>query len=399
MRIRLSCLSARGEECVSQIESNATNLPLVAPGTADAEALVVIIRRLTHAHSIDEIMEIVTDAARHLLEADGITFVLREGDDCYYAEEDAIEPLWKGRRFPMDACISGWCMRERRPAAIADTEIDPRIPQDVYRPTFVRSLVMVPVRQEDPIAAMGAYWAMRGPASRYQIDLMQTVANAASLALTKIELEREREKVGQARRELSHRLGNVFAVVQAIANQSFKSAADPYDAEAILSGRLQALAGAQTLLLSGEDRGADIHALVQEQLMIDHAESRVSCDGPAIFLAADEAFELGLVLHELGTNSRKYGALSSPAGEVSINWTLLNDEDEKDRRLVALCWSERGGPKMEVPGKTGFGSSLLRGVFRRNGGGVTVDYAPDGLICDMRIPAPPDLIAGRSGAS
>jgi GAF domain-containing protein len=135
-------------------------------------------------------MEIVTSAARTLLRADGITFVLREGENCYYAEEDAISPLWKGRRFPLDACISGWCMTERKSAVIPDIYQDNRIPHDAYRPTFVRSLAMVPVRQDDPIAAMGAYWASPVDILDPEVELFQSIANAASLAMAFVESQR-----------------------------------------------------------------------------------------------------------------------------------------------------------------------------------------------------------------
>jgi GAF domain-containing protein len=87
---------------------------------------MAIMRRLSVAHSLSEIMEVVTQAARILIGADGITFVLRDQDRCYYAEEDAISPLWKGKRFPMSACISGWCMIERKPAVIGNIYEDPR---------------------------------------------------------------------------------------------------------------------------------------------------------------------------------------------------------------------------------------------------------------------------------
>ena len=123
-----------------------TRFPLVRSDSTDVEAVVAIVRRLSKAHSLSEIMETVTNAARMLLAADGVTFVLREGDCCYYAEEDAISPLWKGKRFPMSACISGWCMTQRQAVAIRDIYKDDRIPIDAYRSTFVRSVMMVPVR-------------------------------------------------------------------------------------------------------------------------------------------------------------------------------------------------------------------------------------------------------------
>jgi hypothetical protein len=86
--------------------------PLVRQGAAVVAGLVAIVRRLAIARTISEVTQITTQAARSLLRADGVTFILRDGDLCYYAEEDAVSPLWKGHRFPMSACISGWCMTE-----------------------------------------------------------------------------------------------------------------------------------------------------------------------------------------------------------------------------------------------------------------------------------------------
>jgi two-component sensor histidine kinase len=168
-------------------QSNVTKFPLVGPDSPEVTALVAIVRRLSVARSVPEIMDIVAHSARTLIGADGITFVLRDGNRCYYAEEDAIGPLWKGQRFPMSACISGWCMLERRAAVIPDIYQDNRIPQDAYRPTFVRSLAMVPVRQDDPIAAMGAYWANPREIQPREVQLLQTIADAASLAVAYVE--------------------------------------------------------------------------------------------------------------------------------------------------------------------------------------------------------------------
>ena len=116
---------------------------------------------LAMARGIDEVMEVVRRNARGLIGADGISFIMRDNGRCYCAAEDAIAPLWKGQRFPMDTCISGWAMQHGEVVVIEDIDEDERIPHEAYRPTFVRSLVMVPVRQDDPVAAIGAYWAHR----------------------------------------------------------------------------------------------------------------------------------------------------------------------------------------------------------------------------------------------
>src|SRR5215475_10661840 len=135
----------------------------VAPRTAwyanAMEHLVNVVQALSLARDLAAIMEIVRHAACELTSADGATFVLRDGGNCFYAEEDAIAPLWKGHRFPLENCISGWAMLNRKPAIVPDIYQHPRIPIDAYRPTFVRSLVMVPIRTLQPIGAIGNYWA------------------------------------------------------------------------------------------------------------------------------------------------------------------------------------------------------------------------------------------------
>jgi two-component sensor histidine kinase len=163
--------------------SKITPFPLVDKDATEADALTAVIRRLSSAHTLSEVMAVTTHAARSLVQADGVTFVLRDGDLCYYADEDAIGPLWKGKKFPISACISGWVMEHSEAAVIPDIKDDERIPQEAYRPTFVKSLAMVPIRQEEPIGAMGAYWARTHAATSDELERLQTIANAAALAV------------------------------------------------------------------------------------------------------------------------------------------------------------------------------------------------------------------------
>jgi GAF domain-containing protein len=147
------------------------------------EQLGRAVDRLAKARRFDEVTKIVRTSARQLSGADGVTFVLRDGDRCYYADESAIGPLWKGKRFPLNTCISGWVMANHQAVAIPDIYADPRIPHAAYRPTFVKSLAMVPVREPDPIAAIGAYWAKRHLASRQELRILEVLADASALAL------------------------------------------------------------------------------------------------------------------------------------------------------------------------------------------------------------------------
>lgn len=150
------------------------------------DTLTLIYRELSRATSLDRVMEIVRTHTRNLTGADGVTFVLKDGPNCYYADEDAIGPLWKGRRFPQTSCISGWVMMYRKPAVIEDIFVDPRIPAEVYRATFVRSLVMVPVGEHTPIAAIGNYWAENVRASAEQVATLQWLAAHTGLAMSRI---------------------------------------------------------------------------------------------------------------------------------------------------------------------------------------------------------------------
>jgi putative two-component system response regulator len=155
--------------------------------------LVAAVQRLSLARSVAEIQETVRVAARRLTGADGATFVLRDGDCCFYADEDAISPLWKGQRFPIPACISGWVMRRRRPIAIRDVHLDDRVPQDVYRPTFVRSVLMVPIRRLSPVGAIGNYWAQPHDVSDREIALLQALADSTAVALENVRVLSELE--------------------------------------------------------------------------------------------------------------------------------------------------------------------------------------------------------------
>lgn len=165
--------------------------------------LVAVVQRLSLARSLPEVQEVVRTAARRLVGADGATFVLRDGAFCFYADEDAISPLWKGQRFPLERCISGWSMLNRTPAVIENIYADERIPHEAYRPTFVRSLVMVPIRTLDPVGAIGTYWARSHLASQEQVAVLAALADSTAVALENVRAYRELE---EARLETLRRL-------------------------------------------------------------------------------------------------------------------------------------------------------------------------------------------------
>ncbi|MDQ2630672.1 MAG: sensor domain-containing diguanylate cyclase [Actinomycetota bacterium] len=146
-------------------------------------SLLGAVQELSLAQRVEDVQRVARVAARELTGADGATFVLREGDCCFYADEYAIAPLWKGQKFPLEACISGWAMLNRQSVAIEDIYTDERIPHEAYRPTFVKSLVMVPIRRVDPLGAIGLYWASHHRASEQEIGLAQALADSTAVAM------------------------------------------------------------------------------------------------------------------------------------------------------------------------------------------------------------------------
>jgi signal transduction histidine kinase len=156
--------------------------------------LIAAIQALSLARNMEAIIDIVRKAARDVCQSDGASFILRDGERCHYVDEDAISPLWKGQKFPLSTCVSGWAMLNRKPAVIEDIYQDERVPQDAYQPTFVKSLVIVPIRTEMPIGAIGIYWAKHHAASEKEVELLQALANTTSVAVENVRLYEELEQ-------------------------------------------------------------------------------------------------------------------------------------------------------------------------------------------------------------
>lgn len=152
------------------------------------EHLISVVQELSLARNLESITRIVRRAARELTGADGATFVLPDAGFCYYADEEAIAPLWKGKRFPMETCISGWVMQNGKTAVIEDIFDDSRIPVEAYRPTFVKSLAMVPIRTLHPVGAIGTYWASRRRPRAEEVKILEALANSTSVAMENVQL-------------------------------------------------------------------------------------------------------------------------------------------------------------------------------------------------------------------
>jgi signal transduction histidine kinase len=162
--------------------------------TTNTKRLVDAVQELSLARTFPQVVEIVRTVGRELTGADGATFVLRDGNKCFYVDENAISPLWKGSRFPMSTCISGWVMLNKKSVLIPDIYLDDRIPHEAYRPTFVKSLAMVPIRTMEPIGAVGNYWAKEYLPSVEQLTLLQSLADVTAVTIENINVFNELEQ-------------------------------------------------------------------------------------------------------------------------------------------------------------------------------------------------------------
>ena len=183
--------------------------------------------------------------------------------------------------------------------------------------------------------------------------------------------------------ELSHRVKNALAVVQAMARLSFAEDVPRDQALEAFTNRLTALSAAHDLLVRSDWRGAGLKALAEKQLAPYEIEGkRIEMNGPDFFLPPDLATPFALVLHELAANALKYGALSSKAGTLRLEWGLKGDGAEPE---FQFRWREAGGPKVTPPSKQGFGSYLIQNGLPE--AEVGLDFPPEGLLYTVTLPA------------
>lgn len=161
-------------------------LPPAGVTTARSDVLARTAHALLQANDLEDIVQVVKRAARQVTAADGACFVLNDEGMCHYVDEDAVGPLWKGQRFPLSSCISGWVMERRKPVAIEDVYLDSRIPLEAYRKTFVRSLIAVPIGDLRPTGALTAYWAAKYQATNEDIQALQSLAKMTFEAMERL---------------------------------------------------------------------------------------------------------------------------------------------------------------------------------------------------------------------
>lgn len=260
------------------------------------------------------------------------------------------------------------------PLVIEDVLTDPRTSADPepLRALGIRSLVNMPVRMRgQTVAILVVHDGEPRIWSAEALAFLRNVADRVEAAVARLRAEDDQRVLNQ---ELSHRMKNTLAMVQAIAAQTLKGVAER-DAVEAFKQRVHALAAAHDVLLQQSWAAARIGGVVEAVLANFGQAEHVDASGPDLDLGPRATLSLSLLLHELATNALKYGSLSAEAGRVRIAWRIEGEE-------VRLGWREVGGPPPSTPGRTGFGSRLIR-LGLVGTGGADLRYLPTGFEADF----------------
>jgi PAS domain S-box-containing protein len=179
--------------------------------------------------------------------------------------------------------------------------------------------------------------------------------------------------------EVDHRANNLLAVIQAILHLTKADTAEEF--QAAFQGRLSALANVHRLFSVSRWTGADIRAIIEQELKPYAARNskRIAISGGELRLTAAHAQAIAVCVHELATNAAKHGSLSNPSGKIAVSWRT-------DDARLSLHWQESDGPRVAEPTRTGFGVGAVDGVVRTLSGTITRQWKPEGLVCEFCFP-------------
>lgn len=205
---------------------------------------------------------------------------------------------------------------------------------------------------------------------------------------------RDLERMGEEREvltnELDHRLKNVFATMNAVITLSQRHAATSDELAQKLKERLNAMARSSLLLRNAGPAGPTTLRSVVEQALSPFGATdsqRFTLAGPVISAAGQTSVVLSLILHELGTNAAKYGALSTSGGHIDVVWKEIPRVDTPDEHDLEIIWSEKGGPApVAEPERKGFGSTLISRVIAMLNGEAKIAFPATGAVVAMTIP-------------
>lgn len=220
-------------------------------------------------------------------------------------------------------------------------------------------------------------WVEERAETRFDAEGRPLLMSGVSIDITeRKEAESYRAMMAQ---EMSHRMKNMLATVQAIIQQSMKGDQPTAVMRQTIGKRLEALGRSHDVLRGNDFDTANVRETVEKAIEPFNTTRRIQYFGPDIHVSHQGGTSLALALHELATNAVKYGALSNDTGRVMIEWSDAGDQ-------FSFSWLESGGPKVTPPTRSGFGTQLIKMLGSALKGEASIDYRPDGVVFEVTTP-------------
>jgi len=384
----------------------------------EMEALLDTSRRLASVQTLEEVAVVVCGVVRQLTGADGATFVLRDGMHVIHVADDVVG---RGKRVPIEGGIAGWVMLHREAAAVANVDGDERC--ELHRGTVVKSLVMAPVKRDEPLAAIGAYWSTSAAPTSRAVQLVEEIASFATIAVeyrvvlaAEVEACRQAELASRAKDEflalLGHELRNPLAPILTTLNLIKLRGGDPFERErAIIDRQVSQLVRIVDALLdvSRITRGAlqlrrapvELASIVGRGLdaaagLLAERGHRVEVSVPEVGLTIDADIErLSQVVTSLISNAAKYtprggrievlGGIEGGCARLVVRDTGTGIAPALLPRLFSL-FSQSTTDRSECG--LGFGLAVVRSMVELHGGVVSAASAGPGRGATFTIRLP-----------
>jgi PAS domain S-box-containing protein len=219
------------------------------------------------------------------------------------------------------------------------------------------------------------------------VDTNGRVVRVSGVTVDITERKQAEERQNLLSREVDHRAKNALALAQSIVRLTRRD--DVTDYIKAVEGRISALARVHTVLSLSNWEGAEIGKLIDEESSPYSSSKQIEIGGPKVQLQPATAQTLALAIHELITNSVKYGALSTDTGRLDIRWEVLDS-------MLELTWEEHDGPPVTEPTKRGFGTrSVIASIGSQLGGRADFDWRTEGLLCRLSVPLEQEAAQGN----
>ncbi len=361
--------------------------------------------QLIHEDGIEALYEKLVDAAALIMRSDYASMQMLYPERgtggelrllAFRGFNPAAAKFWEWVRADSESTC-GVALRTRERVVVADVETCDFMAGtddlETYLQTGIHAVQTTPLvsRSGRLLGMISTHW--RRPYDSPESDLRRLdvlARQAADLIERSQAEERLRESGKQIRvlmREINHRSKNLLLVVQAIARRTASANGVSPEFEKSFSARLKGLAASQDLLVRDNSVGVAISDLVASQLghHSDLIGGRIAIEGPPLEVGPAAAQSIGMAMHELSTNAVKYGALKSRTGRVDIRWNVKGNS--RSERYLEMSWTEKDGPPIVPPQRSGFGSTVIERLLMQSlGGKVVVEYPSEGLRWRFRAP-------------